>query len=81
MNKDKFHNHIGQEIGFTVDDWHVCQLPSRTDMNGRFCRLEALNVDKHAEDLFISFRRIVINIIGLTCLMDHSMIMNLFTYG
>jgi len=55
MNKDKSHNHIGQEIGFAVNDWHECQLPSRTDMDGRFCRLEALNVDKHAEDLFQSF--------------------------
>ena len=55
MNKDRFHNHIGQEIGFTVDDWHECQLPSHTDMNGHFCRLEALNVDKHAEDLYHSF--------------------------
>ena len=57
MNKDKSHNHIGQEIGFTVDDWHECQLPSRTDMNGRFCRLEALNVDKHAEGLYHSFSK------------------------
>ena len=55
MNKDRFHNHIGQEIGFTVDDWHECQLPSHTDMNGHFCRLEVLNVDKHAEDLYHSF--------------------------
>ena len=55
MNKDRFHNHIGQEIGFAVDDWHMCQLPSHTDMNGRFCRLEVLNVNKHAKDLYHSF--------------------------
>ncbi len=57
MNQDKSHNHIGQEIGFTVNDWHDCQLPSRTDMNGRFCRLEALNLDKHAGDLYHSFSK------------------------
>ena len=55
MNKDRDYNEIGQEIGFTVDDWQECQLPSRTNMNGRFCKLEVLNVDKHAKDLFHSF--------------------------
>jgi len=55
MNKNRFYNNIGQEIGFTIDNWQLCKLPLRTDMNGCFCKLEALNVDKHAEDLYHSF--------------------------
>ena len=57
MNKDKSYNHNGQEIGFSVDNWQECQLPSRDDMNGNFCRLETLNIDKHAENLYHSFSK------------------------
>jgi RimJ/RimL family protein N-acetyltransferase len=45
-------NELGQPIGFPVADWTRRPLPARTAMQGRFCRLEALDPDRHAADLF-----------------------------
>jgi RimJ/RimL family protein N-acetyltransferase len=46
------HNHLGQPIGFPVNDWVPPPFPPRKPMEGRFCRLEPLDPDRHAEDLF-----------------------------
>jgi RimJ/RimL family protein N-acetyltransferase len=45
-------NELGQPIGFPVAGWTSRPLPVRTTMAGRFCRLEALDPDRHAADLF-----------------------------
>lgn len=45
------HNDFGQPVGFPVTDWTVPPLPPRTVLNGRFCRLEPLGPDRHAEQL------------------------------
>jgi RimJ/RimL family protein N-acetyltransferase len=45
-------NHLGQLIGFPVADWGRRQPPSRSPMPGRFCRVEALDPERHARDLF-----------------------------
>lgn len=44
-------NELGQPIGFTLDDWHSPQPPSRQPMLGRTCRLEILEPERHADDL------------------------------
>jgi RimJ/RimL family protein N-acetyltransferase len=46
------YNALGQPIGFPVPDWKPPSLPSRESMQGRYCRLEPLNPDRHAKDLF-----------------------------
>ena len=43
---------LGQLIGFPVPDWRPPSLPSREPMEGRFCRLEPLDLDRHAAALF-----------------------------
>ncbi len=45
-------NELGQPIGPPVDGWTPRPLPARTAMQGRFCRLEALDPDRHAAELF-----------------------------
>src|SRR5579859_5459469 len=45
-------NHLGQQIGLPLPGWAPPPLPSRTPMQGRFCRLEPTNVDRHAAALF-----------------------------
>jgi RimJ/RimL family protein N-acetyltransferase len=45
-------NHLGQPIGFAVPDWQARPRPPRTAMEGRFCRLEPLDPDRHAASLF-----------------------------
>jgi len=44
-------NDLGQPIGFPVPGWATRQLPSRTPMAGRFCRVEPLDAERHARDL------------------------------
>lgn len=45
-------NGIGQPIGFIMPDWVSREPPPRTSMEGRFCRVEPLDVARHAEDLY-----------------------------
>ncbi len=45
-------NDLGQPIGFPLPDWMPPPRPPRQPMQGRYCRLEPLDVDRHAEALF-----------------------------
>jgi RimJ/RimL family protein N-acetyltransferase len=38
--------------GYPVPDWTARPLPPRTPMTGRWCRVEPLEVDRHAAELF-----------------------------
>ena len=51
------YNDLGQPIGFPVDDWQACSHPRGAIMQGKLCRLEPVDVDKHARDLFAAFRQ------------------------
>lgn len=48
-------NTHGQPIGFPVAEWKECPLPPRSIVSGTWCRLEALNTEIHAEDLFDAY--------------------------
>ncbi len=50
--KDTTLNRFNQPIGFAVPDWQPPPLPSREPMSGRFCRVEALEPERHARSLF-----------------------------
>lgn len=45
-------NELGQPIGVPVAGWTPRPVPARPAMQGRFCRLEALDPDRHAAELF-----------------------------
>ncbi len=45
-------NVLGQPVGHPLPDWRPRPQPPRTVMAGRFCRLEPLDPDRHADDLF-----------------------------
>jgi len=45
-------NAPGQPVGFSLDDWRVPDPPSRLPMVGRTCRLEVLDPERHARDLY-----------------------------
>jgi RimJ/RimL family protein N-acetyltransferase len=45
-------NHLGQFIGFSLPNWVPPSVPRRESMEGRFCRLEPLDPDRHAAALF-----------------------------
>lgn len=42
----------GRPVGFAVEGWSPRQRPPRTPMTGRWCRVEPIDVDRHAADLF-----------------------------
>ena len=44
-------NHLGQPIGFAVEGWTARPVPPRTPMTGRWCRVEPVDVARHAADL------------------------------
>ena len=45
-------NELGQQIGLALPDWAPPPVPPREPMEGRFCRLEPLEPDRHAADVF-----------------------------
>ena len=48
-------NEFGQPIGEPVADWKGVDYPRREAMEGRVCRLESLEVERHLEDLYSAF--------------------------
>ncbi len=51
----EFTNDLGQPIGSPLPDWQACEHPRGAIMTGKLCRLEPIDVDKHASDLFAAF--------------------------
>ncbi len=49
------YNEIGQPIGFPVPDWQPARHPRGARMQGRMCRLEPIDADAHAADLYAAF--------------------------
>jgi RimJ/RimL family protein N-acetyltransferase len=45
-------NQFGQGIGFPLPGWVPRPRPPRTTMQGRFCRVEPLDAERHAAQLF-----------------------------
>jgi RimJ/RimL family protein N-acetyltransferase len=48
-------NQLGQSIGFPVPNWHPRPRPPRDPIEGRFCRLELFDPDRHCGDLFDAY--------------------------
>ena len=49
-------NKLGQPIGSALAAWTAAARPPRTVMEGRFCRLEPVDLEAHASALFAAFR-------------------------
>lgn len=45
-------NDLGQPIGFPLPEWKPATPPPTSPIVGMHCRLERLNIDAHAQDLF-----------------------------
>ena len=48
-------NELGQPIGFPVPDWQAAKHPRGNRMQGRLCRLEPIDAEAHAAELFAAF--------------------------
>ncbi len=49
-------NSLGQPIGAPLPGWRPPSLPPRLPLDGRFCRLEPLDPERHAAELFAADR-------------------------
>ena len=49
-------NAFEQPIGTPVPDWNGAGAPGREPLAGRYCRIEPVNVEAHAADLFDAYR-------------------------
>lgn len=46
---------VTQPVGFAVPDWTPRPRPEAVTLGGRFCRVEALDPDRHGDGLFDAF--------------------------
>lgn len=49
-------NYFGQPIGFSLANWQAPPLPTHKILEGMHCKLEPLDSEKHASDLFEAHR-------------------------
>lgn len=50
-------NALGQPVGLVVPGWTPRRRPARSVLAGRYCTLERLDPDRHAEELFAADQR------------------------
>jgi RimJ/RimL family protein N-acetyltransferase len=48
-------NDLGQPTGMPLENWSARPCPPHTAMAGRFCRVEPIDVEAHAADLFDAY--------------------------
>ena len=48
-------NELGQPIGESLANWSSAQFPSYIAFEGSFCRIEPIDVKRHAEELFEAY--------------------------
>jgi RimJ/RimL family protein N-acetyltransferase len=48
-------NALGQPIGAPVPGWKGAKAPDREPLTGRCCRIEPVNVERHAADLYEAY--------------------------
>ncbi|OAJ54030.1 acetyltransferase [Paraburkholderia ginsengiterrae] len=48
-------NVYDQPIGTPVPGWSGAQAPGREPLSGRYCRIEPVNVERHAEELYDAY--------------------------
>ncbi len=51
----EFTNDLGQPIGFPTTGWQRGEHPRGAIMQGSLCRLEPIDIERHAADLFAAF--------------------------
>lgn len=52
---DTRQNNLGQPIGQPVDNWQPRPLPTRTPLEGHYCRIEPLDAERHGADLYAAY--------------------------
>jgi len=50
-------NQYAQPVGPAIKDWSARSRPPRTDMLGRYCRLEPVATERHEADLYSAYQQ------------------------
>src|SRR6185312_1773969 len=45
-------NEFNQNVDFLIADWNTRQRPALANLIGKYCIIEPINIDKHAQTLF-----------------------------
>lgn len=53
----KVFNDCNQELGISIKDWQTRPWPEKVTVKGEYCRLEPLDSDKHALELFEAYKK------------------------
>jgi RimJ/RimL family protein N-acetyltransferase len=53
--EDTLLNQWNQPVGHALPQWQARPLPSRIELHGRYCALEPINAERHAQDLFDAY--------------------------
>jgi RimJ/RimL family protein N-acetyltransferase len=51
----EYKNQLNQPIGFPVEDWQRRPYPPRTSIIGKYCQVEPIDIDAHAEELYQAY--------------------------
>jgi len=51
----EYHNELGQPIGFPVEGWQTLRPPPRSALVGTYCKVEPLDADVHATELYEAY--------------------------
>lgn len=49
-------NTFGQPVGDMLPDWQGAQYPDNSPRSGRYCRLERVDVERHAQSLYDAYQ-------------------------
>lgn len=49
-------NEFQQPVGAGLPDWQGAQFPAAQHITGRYCKLERINAERHAKDLYEAYR-------------------------
>ncbi len=49
-------NHLNQTLGELVNDWRPAKFPPHTELQGKYCILEPLNIALHGKKLFAALK-------------------------
>lgn len=48
-------NQFHQPVGMTLSDWKGAPFPQAQQITGRYCKLERINAERHAKELYETF--------------------------
>lgn len=48
-------NQFQQPVGVSLPDWKGAPFPQAQQITGRYCKLERINAERHAKDLYEAY--------------------------